>query len=266
MKYDLRDTTFIIPVRLDSIIRLENLLLTIDNLESKFDTNIIIVEAAYYRNGILEKLINDQVLYYFIEDKDPIFHRTRHLNTITKGIKTSFTGVWDADVIIDYTQILEAVLHLRNKNCDFAYPYDGKFLDTSEIIRNHYLHYKDMDFLKRNTPKMNLLYSSVKEGNSLGGAFLISTERYKLSGLENEELYGWGVDDGERYHRWLVLNYTVYRSKGEIFHLTHPRNINGMMRSENYHTTAINEVNLIFNSTRNEILNKFHPDQSTEKS
>jgi hypothetical protein len=34
MKYDLKDTTFIIPVRIDSMIRLENLLLTLENLES----------------------------------------------------------------------------------------------------------------------------------------------------------------------------------------------------------------------------------------
>ena len=80
MKFDLKDTTFIIPVRIDSIIRLENLLLTLENLESNFDTNIVIVEADYYHNGILKQLISDNVSHRFIEDKDPIFHRTKHLN------------------------------------------------------------------------------------------------------------------------------------------------------------------------------------------
>ena len=34
MKTDLNDTTFIIPIRLDSIIRLENLILTVDCIQS----------------------------------------------------------------------------------------------------------------------------------------------------------------------------------------------------------------------------------------
>jgi hypothetical protein len=258
MKYDLKDVTFIIPVRIDSMIRLENLLLTLDNLESNFHTNIVIVEAAYYHNGILKQLISDNITYYFIEDKDPILHRTKYLNRISKDVNTNITGIWDADVILDSTQIMDAVQQLRDNRCDFAYPYDGNFLDTSEIIRIHYLLYKDIDFLKKNMSKMNLLYSSIKEGNSLGGAFLISTEKYKLSGLENEDFYGWGVEDGERYNRWLILNYSMYRSRGALFHLSHPRDINGIVRSEYHQAAAINEMQTILNSTRDELINRFH--------
>jgi hypothetical protein len=258
MKYDLRDTTFVIPVRIDSMIRLENLLLTLENLESNFDTNIVLVEASYYNNGILKQLISRSVSHYFIEEKDPIFHRTKHLNTISKEVNTEIIGIWDADVILESTQIIDAVQQLRDGNCDFAYPYDGRFLDTSEIIRNHYLLYKEINFLKRNTSKMNLLYSSIKEGNSLGGAFLISTEKYKFSGLENEAFYGWGVDDAERYHRWLVLNYSLYRSQGALFHLSHPRDLNGMMRSEYHHFKAEDGINKTMNSTKEELEYRFH--------
>jgi hypothetical protein len=258
MKYNLKDTTFIISIRLDSMIRLENLLLMLENLESNFHTNIVVVESSYYNNGILKRLIGHSVSYYFFEEKDPIFHRTKHLNTISEKTNTDIIGIWDADVILESTQIIEAVQQLRDKNCDFAYPYDGRFLDTSEIIRNHYLLYKDINFLKRNTSKMNLLYSSIKEGNSLGGAFLISTEKYKFSGLENEVFYGWGVEDAERYHRWLVLNYSFYRSKGALFHLSHPRDINGTMRSEYHHVKTEDEKNKIMNSTKEELENRFH--------
>jgi len=257
MKFDLKDTTFIIPVRIDSMIRLENLLLTIDNLESNFETNIVIIEAAYYNNGILKRLIKPNISHYFIEDKDPIFHRTRYLNIISKDVNTCITAIWDADVILEHTQIIESVRQIRNKNCDIAYPYDGNFLDTSEIIRNHYLLYGDICFLQKNISKMNLLYSSVKGGNSLGGAFLINTEKYKLSGLENEAFYGWGVDDGERYQRWLVLNFSIFRSEGKLFHLSHPRDINGKIRSENYYLRAMDEINIIMNSTKGELDDRF---------
>jgi predicted glycosyltransferase involved in capsule biosynthesis len=235
------------------MIRLENLLLTLENLEANFDTNIVVVEASYYNSGILKQLIGNSVSHYFIEEKDPIFHRTKHLNTISKKVSTDIIGIWDADVILESAQIMGAIQQLRDKNCDFAYPYDGRFLDTSEIIRNHYLLHKDLNFLKKNSSKMNLLYSSTKEGNSLGGAFLISTEKYKLSGLENEAFYGWGMEDGERYHRWLIFNFSVYRSKGVLFHLSHPRDINGTMRSD-YHQAKIDEEMMkIMNSTKEEL-------------
>ena len=256
MKIDLKDTTFIIPVRLDSMIRLENLSLTLDNLESNFDTNIVIVEAAYYNNGILQQLINPDISYRFIEEKDPIFHRTQHLNIISKEVDTAITGIWDADVIFESYQIIEAIQQLRENKCDFAYPYNGQFLDTTEILRNHYLLNKDIGFLKKNIPKMNQLYSQ-RDKFALGGAFLISTEKYKLSGLENEEFYGWGVQDGERYYRWLILNYSMYRSEGPLFHLSHPRNINGKMRSENYHNKATDMIYSIMNSTKKELEEKF---------
>lgn len=258
MKYDLKDTTFIIPVRVDSIIRLENLLLTLDSLESSFDTNIIVVEASYYNNGILERLISNPVSYYFIEDKDPVFHRTKHLNTISERIYTNFIGIWDADIILESVQIIEAIQQLRNGNYDFAYPYDGRFLDTSEIIRNYYLIHKDIDFLKRNSSKMKLLYSTTKEGDAPGGAFLISTEKYKYSGLENEAFYGWGAEDGERYYRWLIFGYTYYRSKGVLYHLSHPRDQNGKIRSEYHESKTMYEYSKIRNMTKEELISLFH--------
>lgn len=257
MKYELNDTTFIIPIRIDSIIRLENLLLTLDTLESNFETNIIVIEASYYNSGILKQLLSNTVLYHFIEDKDPIFHRTKHLNTISKQVTTDIIGIWDADIILETRQILEAVLQLRSGNCDYAYPYDGRFLDMSEIIRNHYLLHKDINFLKKHTSKMNLLYSSAKEADAPGGAFLISTEKYKLSGLENEAFYGWGAEDGERYYRWSILNYRNYRSKGPLFHLSHPRDQNGTIRSEYHECKTMHEYDKVRNSTKEDLKNLF---------
>ena len=258
MKHNLKDVTFIIPVRIDSMVRLENLLLTVESLASGFDTNIVVVEASYYNNGILKRLIGHSVSYSFIEDKDPVFHRTKHLNTISKEINTDIIGVWDADIILGNAQIIEAAQQIRDGNCDFAYPYDGRFLDISEIIRNYFLVHKDIDFLKKNIPKMNLLYSSVKEGNAPGGAFLISTEKYKYAGLENEAFYGWGAEDGERYYRWLTLNYRKYRSKGPLFHLSHPRDQNGTVRSDYHEAKILYEYDKIRNSTQKELIDIFH--------
>lgn len=256
MKHNLKDTTFVFVVRIDSMTRLENLLLSIDILSSNFDTNIIVVESSYYNNGILERLMGDNTLYYFIQDKDPIFHRTKYQNYILKQITTNFIGVWEADIILDPNLIVEAIDELRKGNCDFAFPYNGKCFDTSSIFRIHYLQHKSIGFLQKNTDKMNMLYSSSKEGNAVGGAFLISTEKYRQAGGENEMFYGWGGEDGERYYRWLILNYREYRSSGPIFHLSHPRDQNGTIRSKYHEDQMMHEYFKTRNLTKEELINK----------
>jgi predicted glycosyltransferase involved in capsule biosynthesis len=227
MKIDLLDTTFIIPIRINSIIRLENFLLTIENLESNFDTNIIVVESSYYHNKIIESLINKKYMYLFLENKDPVFYRTYYLNKASSLVETNIIGIWDADVILEPIQIINAVEQIRLKKCDVAYPYDGNFLDISSILRNHFYINRDIEFLKKNKAKMNLLYSSEHQADAVGGAFLASTIKYRSAGSENELFYGWGPEDGERYARWEGLGFTIYRSPGCLFHLSHPRDING---------------------------------------
>jgi hypothetical protein len=250
-KCNLRDVTFLIPIRLDSIVRLENLLLTIDALYRNFETNIIILEASSYDNGILKRLLNtNSIDYYHIEDNDPIFHRTKYLNIMARKVKTDFAAIWDADIIIEYHQITNAVVNLREHHYDIAFPYDGRFCDMTDIIRKYYIINKDLDFLKRNEAKMKLLYGT----QMIGGAIIVNIQKYIEAGMENESFYGWGQEDNERFYRWKNLNFRIYRSRGSLYHLSHPRNINGTFKSPEYATHAINMVAEVVNSTKEEIL------------
>jgi predicted glycosyltransferase involved in capsule biosynthesis len=76
--------------------------------------------------------------------------------------------------------------------------------------------------LEQNVKKMKEMYPP----NPLGGAFLANLKAYKESGLENENFYGWGLEDGERYYRWENLGYKIQRVPGPLFHLSHGRGIN----------------------------------------
>ena len=73
MKTDLKDVTFMIPVRIDSIIRLENLISVVQYLSRHFDCRIMILEADAYNNGIIKKLLGPKIEYHFIEDYDSTF-------------------------------------------------------------------------------------------------------------------------------------------------------------------------------------------------
>ena len=64
-KINLMDVDFLIPIRIDSIARIENLLASIGYLIENFDTNIYILEASSFNNHILEKNLPDGVAYSF---------------------------------------------------------------------------------------------------------------------------------------------------------------------------------------------------------
>jgi len=257
MKHDLTDTTFIIPIKVDTVVRLENLLLCVDHLLEGFQTNIIVLEAAPYNNGIIQNMLKDRVTYLFIEDKDPVYHKTKYVNLLGKEVKTDFTGIWDADVIVDHEQILAALQQLRQNHCDIAYPFDGDFYDTSDILRNHYVVHRDLEFLKANRGKMQLLYNVEGVIGAVGGAIIVKTDKYRLSGMDNEAFYGWGLEDGERHYRWLCFDFEIYRSKGCLFHLTHTRDSNWLSSSKSHQLKARHDMNEIVNYTKEELYARF---------
>lgn len=225
-KIDLTDVSFLIPVRLDSIVRLENLIAAVTYLSRIFDTKIVVLQADKYENGFLRKLLPKKVEYHFVRDYDDVFYRTMYINMMVRMVDSPIVAVWDADVILPAHQVLEAVEAIR-KGGDVSYPYDGHFYDTSPIIRDLYICRREFRLLSKNVSKMNLIYGD----DMKGGAFLINREKYIASGLENERIYGWGPEDFERYSRWKTLGYQILRVKGNLYHLTHSRGSNSSYRS-----------------------------------
>jgi predicted glycosyltransferase involved in capsule biosynthesis len=252
MKIDIKDFTFLIPVRFDSIIRLENALASIRYLLQNFETNILVIEAANYENGILRKLLDKRVGYIFIEDKDEIFYKTKYVNMLALNSTTPYIGIWDADVIIPKHQIYDTIVKLR-EGYEIGYPYDGKFYDTSEIIREFYLREMKIDILTKNENKMKLIYGD----QMMGGAVFVNKKAFIIAGMENERYYGWGSEDSDRHERWKIFRYNIYRSSGCLFHLTHPRGINSKTRSIEYGRKASAEWLRTIGSSIQELKNNF---------
>ena len=57
----------------------------------------------------------------------PVFHRTKMINEMVKGIHTNYFFNWDADVVIPPMQVLYSVTLMREEGFDIVYPYDGRF-------------------------------------------------------------------------------------------------------------------------------------------
>lgn len=224
----LKDLSFILIVRVESKERLENLKASTDFLLECFNTNIVILEAASKNNGFLRQFLSPAIDIHFVEDNDIIFHRTKYQNIITKKIQTPFIANWESDVIVDPEQIMTAMNSLRAGIVDFIFPYDGRFLDTGAEPRKAFLETADITKFESAMHKMAAIYTT----SACGGGFLADREVYISAGMENENFYGWGPEDGERVKRWEILDKRTMRVPGPLFHLSHPRGINSGFRSE----------------------------------
>ncbi len=218
MRKNLTDVTFIIPVRIDSQERKENIIRVIDFIKTHFDTLITVLEADN-KEVVFHKLIDEKI---FIEDSDPVFYRTKYLNQMIKRCKTPHVAVWDTDVIIEPEQIVDALSKLRTGEAEFAFPFDGRFMNVPSIIRELFFINCDIDVLKQNIYLLNTAYGNA----SVGGAFFANIQTYIKTGMENENFYGWGMEDMERVKRWEISGCNIYRTPGPLFHLYHPRKQN----------------------------------------
>ncbi|MCG8310032.1 MAG: galactosyltransferase-related protein [Cytophagales bacterium] len=227
-KVNLLDVTFLFSQRMESIDRIENLLELIDFLTTHFDTNIHLLETASHNNRLLQRLLPKEVTYTFVQDFDPIFHRTHYTNRMVRRAVTPIVSLWDSDVLVDKRQIISAVNLIRQGEADFTSPYKGKALDTTKIVRELYFRTKDINVLIVNEKKMNELYPP----DPVGGGFFAAREAYLASGIEYEFFYGWGKEDGERINRWETFGYRFKRVEGHMYHLTHDRGINSRFHSK----------------------------------
>lgn len=252
-RISLKDTSFVFPIRIDSVKRLENVLASIQEIIRHFSTNIFVMEANMYNNHILESMLPRDISYSFVTDYDPIFHRTKYINLLVGETCSPYVAIWDADVIIDYNQILEAIDRLREGDYDVVFPYDGRFLDTTEIIRNVFIDCGNIEVLKENAQKMLLPYGS----NMGGGAFIVNRQKYIDAGCEDESFYGWGPEDWNRVEKWKKIGYKIKKIDGPLFHLSHPRDLNGRHNSEWQRRYAYNRLRQTMDSNKEEVMGFF---------
>jgi predicted glycosyltransferase involved in capsule biosynthesis len=238
LKHVLNSLTIVFIIRLDTINRLENLICVLNYIQRYFSAKIIILEIFSYNNHILEKLLDDSISYFFQIDSDPILFRTKYLNQALSFVITPHVAIIDSDVIIHPNQLIKGIEFLRKDETDFVYPYDKQFLDTSPILRKLYLIEGNLDILFKNIGKMKEMYTP----NPRGGVFLANFQAYRSSGFENENFYGWGLEDGERFYRWEKLEYRIKRVPGPLFHLSHGRGINSNFHDVDQHFNKKREL------------------------
>ena len=130
--HDLTNTTFIIPVRIESEDRLRNVITSVCFLLENFDTRIIIKE--FDRQSTFLTMALPQIMDYlegkeknithiFEQSDDPHFYRQMFINQMLDMVETEVVGNYDSDVLLPIDSIIEAQRMIVEDEADVVYPY-----------------------------------------------------------------------------------------------------------------------------------------------
>lgn len=236
---DLKDTTFIIPIMIDSQDRVDNLIINLNFLAKNFNTNIIIFELKKPEDntvdGIIKSLVKKRLkityLYEIIEpsseESEVIFHRTKYLNIMLNMVKTEFVVNYDVDVLLEPSDYVLCINKLKG-DCDVIYPYFFGLSQRAVLSsgKEKLLESFDLSLLTENDYTLNT--------NRFGLAQFFKTSVYINGGMENEHFISYGPEDIERAHRFKVLDYNVEWVPIYIYHVEHSRGKNSNFENPYY--------------------------------
>lgn len=220
-RIDLKNTTFTIPVKIDSKDRARNLFFTIDFLSKNFDTNIIVTEQdGDYSKKIL-KDYSSKIKMFFVGKEDR-FSRSGHMNYGIRESETDIVITHDCDIIMPVEQYIKGVALIEHGVSDFVIPYNHKTYEIPAIDVGHIFPKYDFDLIK----KLNIYdITPIAYNNmpTMGGIAVLNKRRFIELGMYNENFKGWGREDEELVHRILQLNGNIRRVRGDIYHMQHYR-------------------------------------------
>ena len=256
-KLALKDTTFIIPLRIESEDRMRNIITTLYYLLDQTKAYIIIKEVdtepvfndpdgpvitmfrdSFFACGYWEtKIIGEgktiengnRITYMFEQSDDEVFHRTKILNDMLMEVKTPITVNYDCDVIFPLTSYVEAERLVRDRIYDVVYPYgkgdwqwrvgaQGGYAPATDDIVSSWI---NADFNLKLLEMFGYKYDA-----NVGFAQFFRTEDYIKGGMENEGFIAYGYEDDERSYRFETMGYKVGRVTDFVYHLEHSRTPN----------------------------------------
>ena len=232
---DLKNCTFIIPIRIESEDRMRNVVTVLAYLLKTFDTKVILKEVdveSVFEDQVLpqiEDFLGDNInnlTHVFEKSDDPVFYRMKILNEMIDMADTKVIANYDCDVLFKKETYVESVKMIMD-GFDLVYPYGfgnyqkQVFIDddgVSEFIN------KDFDF--EVLDKKSRMYDA-----QYGHVQFVNRKSYILAGMENENFRGSSPEDKERFYRFDKMGYSVGRIDDIVYHLEHSRGANSWPNS-----------------------------------
>jgi hypothetical protein len=204
-KIDLRDVTWVIPVKWDSVDRQENLEACVGWLQDNFDTSIIIGEQETH---VFENF-KDRGCEYVWFDME-CFHRTKMLNQMFLMSKTNIIFNHDCDIFLVIDAVKEAVKLLREGN-PFVYPYNGGFLRAGRQF------HRIINSIRVIEPLVNMPFKGRTDG-SVGGSVGFLRDKYFF---EDENFFTHAPEDWTRAKLANLIFDGYKRVDYPLIHLDH---------------------------------------------
>lgn len=212
---NLKETTFIIPIMIDTNDRRENIDIVVGYISHHFDTNIIIKESDY-----TQKYETLKVKYIYEKNEGDFFHRTRLLNDMIMVADTKYIFNYDADVLLPVESYIKTI-EMLEKGYDVVWPYIEDDLETkSQVLVDR----KTESFRGfKKSYNINVLKDNKKWQAKYGFCFCMRKSTYISSFLENENFKSYGPEDWERPVRYRKLGLKIGRVEDKIYHIEHRR-------------------------------------------
>lgn len=229
---NLKDTTFIIPLRIESADRMRNVITSLCYLLSNFDTNIIVKEgdsSPVFLHHVLPQVkefleVEDipNLTHVFEDTSASEFHRTRYLNEMTHMATTKVVVNYDCDIILPLGTYIKAQEMIIDGPSDVVYPYGfGNYARMAQVDDEIVSEFLSEGF------SIDLLESKSATNNArFGFCQFFDREVYISGGGENEKFIAYAPEDEERAYRFKTLGYNVDRISEVVYHLEHSRTPN----------------------------------------
>ena len=267
MKIDLKQATFIIPIRIESQDRLRNVITTTALLLENFDTNILIkevdTESVFQRdalpvlNDILDCEIN--IKHIFEKSDEPLFHRQKVINEMVVESDTEIVVNYDCDAILPLDSYHESYQSILHHTHDVIYPYGQgmyqKQVRATDEVVSKFLETSDYQHLD----EVSNLHTS-----DFGWVQFFNRQVYIDGGLENENFRAYAPEDKERFYRFTTLGYNVGRINDYVYHLEHTRGENSWF-SNPHMVSNMEEWEKIQNMNREQLLEYYSQQEYLKK-
>tara|TARA_Y100001937_G_scaffold126757_1_gene196878 strand:+ start:154 stop:1023 length:870 start_codon:yes stop_codon:yes gene_type:complete len=240
-RFDLKKSTFIIPLRIETEDRMRNIVTTLIYLTRLFDTNIIVKEvdkeSIYLREvqPLLEQALEPEMLscinHIFEKNDEFTFHRTKILNDMLWMVDTPVVVNYDSDIILPVETYIYATNMISKgwvhpdaeggEPVKIVYPYGfGNYQWQCHVGDNEVTNFINSGF------NFEYFNGHMRQWDAkYGFCQFVDTEEYKKLGGENENFIAYGYEDDERYFRFNLLS-SVARINDYVYHLEHGRTKN----------------------------------------
>jgi hypothetical protein len=238
---NLNNTTFIIPVRIESADRVRNVITVLCFLLETFNTKVIIKEVD--SKPVFSEYVLPQVKEYlgesvknlthiFEHSDESVFYRMKILNEMISLCTTDVVVNYDCDVLLKPKTYIESCRMITEDNYDVVYPYgfgswQKQIFADDELVSEFLSNDCDFSILEKKYVENLSRYGHVQFFKRLS---------YIEGGMENENFISWSPEDKERYFRFTTLGYNVGRiDDAFVYHLEHSRGQNSYFSNPHIH-------------------------------